>query len=295
MKILCTGTRGWIGGMILEALSDTGEVHTVSCSDEMSVVTEAAQWADMVIHCGGEYTNDRGRFVEGNIEQAVALAKGCAKTNNTVIFLSSVKIYGWAWSDGYVCTERDVGAANDQFGRAKLIAENIFADAATRSVMLRISNVYGEGVPAKYAIGTMLKSTKEDGEVVLNCNGESARDFVSVHDVVGVVVGVLESIRGATARSSEVINVSSGELVTLNDVAGMFETVLGTKTIRKNGRVLSSPGYANGKAAAMLGLKGGRRFDGPRKGIVSLLNQWAANNSWSKWNEEFTDNSATSG
>lgn len=298
MKILCTGASGWIGGRVVKALSEvhSDDVQIVDHRSEMFVVTEAAQWADIVIHCGGEYTNDRSRFVEGNIEQAIALAKGCSKTSNAVIFLSSVKIYGWAWSDGYVCTERDCGAANDRFGRSKLIAESVFADAATASTFLRISNVYGDGVPEKYAIGTMLKTTKTAGEVVLSCNGESARDFVHIDDVVRVVVGAVGKVRHslATDEYSDIVNVSSGELITLNNVADIFKLELGTETVRKNGRVLSSPGYSNGKALELLRAGGGGQFIDSRSGIKSLLNKWAADNFWRISNAKFIDNSSAS-
>jgi nucleoside-diphosphate-sugar epimerase len=249
IDVLVTGARGWIGGGVVDVLRRAGRsVDTVTFDEGMSVLSEKSVDARVVVHCGGLYSAERKQFIEQNIEQSVAIAKGASKTSNTVIFCSSVKVYGWAWSDDYVCDESDEGHALDDFGRGKRMIESLFSMTAMRSLSFRISNVHGPGSPIRYAVGKMMHDARTKGEIVLTCNGTSARDFVFIDDVVSVLVAAAEQALSSPppeSASHAVFNLASGTKVSLLEVARVVAKHIQSKITLMNGRVLNSPAIAN--------------------------------------------------
>jgi nucleoside-diphosphate-sugar epimerase len=294
---MLTGAGGWIGRAVLARLAEDGmNVVCVSHRADPAEISREADAADVVVHAGGVYSNDRVDFVSGNVEQAVAVARGCSKVKNTVVFLSSVKVYGWATSEAPVGADGDGdgdgdggdggGDGNtrtttlparglDRFSAAKRLVEDLFAAAAHRSVVLRLSNVYGSGVPAKYLIGTMLATARREGRVRLDCDGTSRRDFVRLTDVVNVIRRVVTAHRCDAAQplppGPHVFNLSSDKLVSLGEIAAVFADVLGTTVEIGSGPARSSPRVPNGK---LIRARYGATFVDPLDGIRALLQQW---------------------
>ena len=279
---MITGARGWIGGHVVRRLAGQGLTPMcVGHNDPFEIIAKAAAAADVIVHAGGVYSNSRSEFVSGNIEQAVGVAQGCSQSGATVIFLSSVKVYGWAEMQGQAADEAARTPAADNFSAAKLLVEDLFGRAAQRSVVLRIANVYGRKVPDKYAIGTMLATTRREGRVVLECAGESRRDFVHLDDVVGVIErSVFASLPGSESDSRaltagrNIFNVASGIPVTLAEVARLFYEELGATVELRGGHEFSSPTFPNRKAIES-GLIDS--FRNPIDGVRTLLRDWRSN------------------
>jgi UDP-glucose 4-epimerase len=276
--VLLTGSRGWIGGLLLDRLCLRGiEVVCLHHDAPAAAVSAAAERAGVIVHAGGVYTSDRARVVPGNIAQAAALADGCSRARNTVVFLSSVKVYGWASRPGEACDEGAPTDGADAFSRSKRLVESLFTLASHRSFSLRISNAYGRGIPRKYAIGTMIDSTRRDGRITLDCTGASLRDFVHAGDVVDVVERIVAaSLSGQDggAPGHCTFNLSSGRLVSLMDVARVFRRALGAGIETRDGRVVNSPGFPNRRA-----IEAGfaSSFREPLEGVAALLKEWKDN------------------
>ena len=95
------------------------------------------------------------------------------------------------------------------------------------TVILRIFNVYGPGqsIPPTHApvIPKFLKQILGGGSLVIYGNGKQSRDFVYVNDAVDALIAA------ATANSVDraVINIGSGEELTINAVVQAIERVTG--------------------------------------------------------------------
>ena len=248
-QVLITGARGWIGGRVAAVLRSKGvKVDTFSHPEPLELLTEKAAQADVVVHAGGVYSSNRELFIEQNIEQGVAISKGVTKTRNTVIFCSSVKVYGWAWSDAYVCDEKDGGHALDGFGVGKRLIEQLLSITAARSISFRISNVYGPGSPTRYAIGKMVHDARTSSSITLTCTGMSLRDFVHIDDVVEVLVAsTMASLASKPEKAAHsIFNLASGSLFPLMGAAEVIQRYTPNAELRlENGRVLNSPSFSN--------------------------------------------------
>jgi UDP-glucose 4-epimerase len=275
VRILVTGAGGWIGRAVVARLRKQG--MDVVCNHRSSTageVADAAAMADVVVHAGSGYSNARRDVVDGGLGQAIAVARGCARTDNVVIFLSSTKVYGWETLAGRIdppLTESAIRLPADNFSRAKVIAEDVLSTAAHRCTILRISNVYGRHIPAKYAIGTMLASALRDGKVVLDCDGTSRRDFISHDDVIDVINGAVHEAVADHSPGTMTYNVASGRSLTLADAAAIVADATGT-TVETRGRSpISSPSIDH---QAVLAKGWVTRFTDPEKGLLNLMNQW---------------------
>lgn len=269
--VFLTGSRGWIGGLLLGRLQGHG--LSVSCLNHASPaaeVAEAARVAKVVVHAGGAYTNKREQIIEGNVEQTLAVAKGCSKSENTVLYLSSVKMYGWDVHGGLTRAEDDlVTTAADPYTKAKLLSEQLLSDTARRAMILRVANVYGVRMPAKYIIGGMLRSFAEAGKVTVACTGASLRDFVDIGDVVTVIENmVLSELKSPGPAGRHVYNLASGQPISFGRVAGLFKEELGAAVEVKGGNVLSSPRFGNEKSIHAGYI---RAFREPAEGLRDLL------------------------
>lgn len=94
-------------------------------------------------------------FQRANADVTRDLAKASADVGlGRFVFLSSVKVNGEATSRR-PCSESDVPAPEDSYGRSKLAAENALTKIADETLlpvtMLRVPLVYGPGVRANFA------------------------------------------------------------------------------------------------------------------------------------------------
>ena len=161
MKVLLTGANGWIASALKVQLCNLAAIDETHTNTPTKEIIKKAMEATVVIHASGVYSDSRPDSILGNIPQAAAIARGCCQCRNTVVFLSSTKVYGWGWAESHNVSEKESGRNVCAFGRMKKLLEGIFNLAAMRSVILRISNVYGNGIPECYTVGAMLQSSGE--------------------------------------------------------------------------------------------------------------------------------------
>ena len=274
-EVLVTGAGGWIGRSVVARLSGRG--IAVSCADRAisdSELSARAAASDVVVHAASGYSNSRSEFIDGGLRQVVAVARGCSKSDNSVVYLSSAKVYGWTTNDcdePRYCEESSPCLGTDNFSTYKRLAEEILSRAARHAAVLRISNAYGYGIPAKYVIGKMLETAARDRRVILSCTGASLRDFVHLNDVVSVVESVTIDALRRKLPTPSTFNISSGQLMTMMDAATIVAQVIGAEVSVQNGPVISSPVLPN---RCVIDAGYIDRFTDPFAGINSMLTEW---------------------
>lgn len=302
MRILITGGAGFIGAALANQLASSG--HSVRVLDDLSA-GDQSRLDSRVIFTRGDtrdipklWTLLRGidcvyhlaarvfvqesilypvEYNDVNVGGTVSLMTAVRDAGvRRVILGSSGAVYGGQAVQPI--KEIVVPYPESPYAVSKLAAEGyVRALGALNSidiVMLRIFNAYGPGqaLPPSHppVIPKLLKQALSGGSLVIFGQGNQTRDFVHISDVVQALVAAstAEDINGA------IINVGSGQEVSINQVADIIEEILGRKTYRLYSNAQSG-GVARLVADISLAKKklGFRPRVDLRKGIKRLLEQ----------------------
>jgi len=122
---------------------------------------------------------------------------------------------------------------NSPYGVSKIAAEYYVSTLGTlygiETVALRIFNAYGPGqeLPPNFppVIPHLLRQAQIGGSLVIISDGTQTRDFVYVDDVVDA----LEAAAVATNVNRAMINIGSGQEVSINDLAARVARLTGRR------------------------------------------------------------------
>ena len=240
MKILVTGTAGFIGLQLAKALSDAGhEVLGVDKRENTSSqwletrVADLANWDqvkdlgkfDAIYHMAGHSAGDLSiEFYEEDIKDnllstahIIKLAKETGASQ--IIHASSMAVYGD--QPKYPVSEGAEPMPRVYYGANKLAAEyylKISNDESLDTTSIRLFNIYGPGQDVNNLTQGMVSIFV--GELIINKHFEMRgspdryRDFLYIDDTVEGLVQCL----GNKKIKGEVINMGSGVTHTLGQL-----------------------------------------------------------------------------
>lgn len=187
MKILVTGSNGFIGKTLLVRLAEAGgfEVETFTRSDDVTLLASKLAEADAVIHLAGENRpQDPAAFMEVNGELTSALCEEIRKSGRAIplIFTSSTQ------------AERD-----NIYGESKRAGEQFVArlvdDVPGQScVIFRLPNVFGKWARPNYnsAIATFCHNIARGEPIQVN-DPSAELTLAYVDDVVDALLYTVQS------------------------------------------------------------------------------------------------------
>lgn len=140
-----------------------------------------------------------------------------------IVLLSSASvIYA---SDTKPCVENITLAPFNQYGHLKVSLENALESSELDYMILRVTNAYGPGQRSGRGQGVIaewLESAREHRPLLLFGNENSTRDYVHITDVVRAMTLLLSHW-----SPSEVVNIGSGESISLRNLLVHVESVVG--------------------------------------------------------------------
>ena len=255
MQFLVTGGAGFLGTHLCNRLARDG--HTVLALDDLSAgdpsrldpaalftrgdvadipkLWSLLQGVDCVYHLAARvsvpqsvlYPRDYNTV---NVGGTVALMEAVRDAGvKRVVLTSSGAVFG---RQAQQPVREDIPPNPDSpYAVSKLSAEHYVRTIGSlwknETVMLRIFNAYGPGqaLPASHppVVPQSLKQAIGGGSLVIFGDGTQTRDFVYVDDVTDALVAA------ATAGNvdREVINVGSGQELSINDLARHIERAVG--------------------------------------------------------------------
>lgn len=236
MKVLVTGSSGFIGGNLCDLLDNEG--HELIYYDlperdilDVGEMCDAFSLSpDVVVHMAAQAYIPPGEAdpvsnAITNIAGTVNVLERAKEYGTRVVFCSSGAVYG---SLARVPTyEEIVCDPESHYGVSKLAAEmyaKFYYDKREVPVtMTRFSSVYGAGRPAG-PINAFVERALKGEPITIYGDGETTRDYTYVDDVVE---GLKLCIDGTIPYSGEVYNLASGIQTSLLEVVGAIEDILG--------------------------------------------------------------------
>lgn len=175
--------------------------------------------------------------LDGNLRATLALVEALQETpDRRLVYLSSAgTLYG----------ERDVPACEGDplrprsyHGAGKAAAEHFLGAWAAQyggtAILLRPSNVYGPGQPARAGFGVIpaaFDSALRGQPLSIWGDGSMVRDYLYVDDLLALCESAL---RDPLAAGAQVFNAASGKGVALNELIDTIETITGTAIERRH-------------------------------------------------------------
>lgn len=246
-RILVTGADGFVGRHFLDALAkrippgcriiigtrtrqhDIAFDQVVFDLIDGPMVEEAIASVrpDLIVHLAAQSSVGAGAAGETwatNLGGSLALARAVAVhvPDATLLFVSSVEVYGSSFNDGRVA-ESSLLKPITPYGRSKAAGEAMFADVLppeTRLIVVRPCNHSGPGQDVRFVIPSFamqIAAAELGGPTILRVgNLDAARDFLDVRDVADAYVALIEAAPQLPSRTT--LNLASGHVVRIRQL-----------------------------------------------------------------------------
>lgn len=243
MKIILTGSAGFIGKNTLEALRAEGYrdillVDKDNCVEFLEKAeTDSLPPAEAIIHLGASTDTtekDRDFLIRNNALYSKTLFDYCARNGTRFIYASSAATYGDG-RKGFRDTERNLKPLNF-YAESKYLFDELVLDSEekpSQRVGLKFFNVYGPGEKHKGRMASMVYQgfvqIRESGKLRLfrstrsdSPDGSERRDFIYVGDAARVILYFLRH-----PELSGIYNVGTGKARTFLEMALYLFAALG--------------------------------------------------------------------
>ena len=239
MKLLVTGSSGFVGRRFLEMASTDWEIiclgrsqpdsltgRWIRCdlSDQKSIESAAKQVSDemfdAIIHLAAfvpkTATDDTLENAKlGNIDATINLLTHFGEKSEKIIIGSTAEVYDQSKIHGPI-TEDNVVAGSSYYGSTKMASELIAQSYAKKMnkelTILRFSVMYGGYDPIARAIPNFIRAAKAGEDLTLR-GANVLRDYVHIDDVARSIICAVN------ANGAGVVNIGTGRGVSIRETA----------------------------------------------------------------------------
>lgn len=232
MKILVTGSNGFLAKNLLEGLKD----HTVYTLDLFNAdynydlskeIPKFNHKFQLIIHCAGKAhvvpknENEKKEFYDVNHQGTINLCKGLNKVSQAIVSLvliSSVSVYGL--DEGSEIDESFELLGESAYAKSKVLAEEYIADWSSSNkinyLILRLPLIVGSLPPGN--LGKMINAIQR-GRFFLVAKGQARKSMVNASDLSSLILRNLDK-RG-------VYNLSDGHHPSFKEIEEIISKRLG--------------------------------------------------------------------
>jgi len=231
MKILVSGSSGFIGNRLSKALLDRG--HDVTGFDlEQSPqsgystilgdlrsyedVDKAVQRKEVIYHLGALANLNICRekpleTVQVNVLGTANVAKACQKHDAKLIYASSCHVYGH--QNHFPVTEDNVPNPSEIYSATKLAGERIIQSfpGGVKHTILRYGTAYGPCMRPQLAIYIFLEKAMKNETITVFRPGTQTRQFIYIDDLIEGNILALER----PEAEGQIINLPGSEGISI--------------------------------------------------------------------------------
>lgn len=213
MKLLVTGSEGFIGSHLLASLAGTdheiltvdrrpGADHQIALSRDFGLghLLDTFQ-PDRVIHLaatyGIRYCSERSQdAIENNALMTATIAKECGDRGIKLVYTSTSEVYG---ADGAWTEDDMLPPARNVYGMSKRWGEDVCHLHSHDPIILRLTMPYGPGVPPgpyRHALGNFLWQAHHRMPIIVHRG--AIRSWCWIDDLIAGMMLVIEQATGGT-------------------------------------------------------------------------------------------------
>ncbi len=168
-----------------------------------------------------------------NVNNTVNLLNACVENNvKKIIFSSSSAVYGK--NTNIPLNENELPMPNSPYAASKACCElylkSFYESYGLNYVALRYFNVFGpkqDNTPYGAVIPNFINALLKEDQPTIYGDGEQTRDFVYVEDVANA------NINACNSNFNGVVNVGSGNRISINQLYELIKKTLGSETDAK--------------------------------------------------------------
>ena len=221
MKILVTGSNGFIGRNLIAELRNRGynEILMFDTDKDISLLDDYTRDCEFIFHLAGiNRPKDEKKFIEGNYGFTTILLRKLKDNNNhaPVLITSSIQ------------AEQD-----NPYGKSKRAAEeylfNYEKETKSKALVYRLPNVFGKWCRPNYnsAVATFCHNIANDLDITVN-DPKVIMNLVYIDDVVSEFIHALEGKQNQLDQFCYIPTVHSITLGNIVELIKSFKTSRGT-------------------------------------------------------------------
>jgi GDP-4-dehydro-6-deoxy-D-mannose reductase len=233
IKILVTGSTGFIGSNLCKQLQKNNENYFAISSD-FGNIAEEETWnkippMDIVIHLASltsvsESWNNTYSFIKTNCLSTSLALEFCKKNNSKLIFMSS---YLYGTPNNLPISEDAKIQPTNPYAITKMISEDIckfyYDNFNLNIIVLRPFNVYGPKQGSNFLIPTIFTQIKNEDKITVK-DLYPKRDYIYIEDLIDAII---KSIHIVT-NEYLILNIGSGKSYSVSNIIHIIQNYLGT-------------------------------------------------------------------
>lgn len=251
MRVLVTGSNGFIGGRFvryLKELDDRGDVSLDLYLFDKAYGQDVRDYEQVLMAVGGmdcvfhlaalthvdDSLDHPDEFFAVNALGTLQVLKAATKTGSKVVFVSTSEVYG----DLCAVSPRPIGAKMDEgwpfhpcspYAVAKAAADLAcqvwYRDFETDVRIVRPFNQYGPGQTKQKLFAKFIQQAIEGKPLTVYGDGGQTRDYIYVDDTVKGIWAARD------LRPGEVVNLCTGREVSVLEIAELVVRILASKSV----------------------------------------------------------------
>ena len=245
MRVVITGASGFLGKHLVSKLRQSQEANLEIVGVSRQKIDGLLQVSDykdtprgdVLIHLAEE--NSRSGAQNGGddtLKNASELIESLTKKQfSKIIYASSAVVYGDSSTNKHSITDGLISA--DIYTKLKVAGEQAIL-TNSNSFVLRISNLYGDGMSPNNVTNTIIQQAKIDNKIEVE-SLEPIRDFLWIEDATQAITKII--FNDSKKCRDQVFNIGSGEGTSIRKLAETALQIASRSDFKISARSTSAP------------------------------------------------------